>query len=354
MANSIDLYSPRVLAAVVTHTPPANSFLRDKFFSVKETFSTHQVDIDVKLGTQRIAPYVHPKNGGSLMPTEGYETWTFTPPMVNPYDLTTADQLFIRLPGEGLYSTKTPTDRAVEKLAEEYKALEETITRREEQQAAEILTTGKVNVTGEGVSGQIDFRLHKDHIVQLKGAQMWGATGSKPCKNLLEWNRMIQKNGFVNANTAIMGCEARDRLFADEEFLKKLDNRNYNFGQVNVQNMGMNVSYLGYIADPGLHLYEYNGTYLEKSTQTGKTVETVKSFIEPNQIIMLPENPEYKRVYGVCVYLDDNKQWVSEESDRVLRSYVKHNPDRRFLEVQSHPLLVPTKLNSWMCAKVCD
>lgn len=348
MPNSVSLYDPRVLAAVVHHTPPANSFLRDKFFSQKETYPTKQVDIDVRLGTQRIAPYVHIKNGGSLMPIDGYETWTLTPPTVNPYNVTTADQLLRRLPGETLYSGKTPAQRAVEKLAEEYKALEETITRREEQQAAEILTTGKLTIEGEGVSGELDFRLNKDHIVTLKGTQLWGAEGSSPCKNILDWHRMVQKNGFVNADTMILGSDARDRLFADAEFMKRLDNRNFNFGKMDVVQVDMNVTYLGYVADPGVHLYEYNGTYLDPKTQK------VKPYIAANKAVLLPSAPAYQRAYGVCTYLDNNGEWVSAESDRVLRSYAERNPDRRFLEVQSHPLLVPTRLNSWMSATVCE
>lgn len=57
--------------------------------------------------------------------------------------------------------------------------------------------------------------------------------------------------------------------------------------------------------------------------------------------------------YGLCNYLDDGGNWHSFEGDRLLRTYVEHRPDRRFIELQSHPLLIPDKVDSWLVAEVC-
>lgn len=32
--------------------------------------------------------------------------------------------------------------------------------------------------------------------------------------------------------------------------------------------------------------------------------------------------------------------------------YVEHRPDRRFIELQTHPLLIPDKIDSWIAATV--
>ena len=58
------------------------------------------------------------------------------------------------------------------------------------------------------------------------------------------------------------------------------------------------------------------------------------------------------RAYGLCTYLDDNGEWCSAETARLLRTYVEHRPDRRFLELQAHPLLIPDKIDSWLVATV--
>lgn len=59
------------------------------------------------------------------------------------------------------------------------------------------------------------------------------------------------------------------------------------------------------------------------------------------------------KAYGLCNYLDDGGNWHSFEGDRLLRTYVEHRPDRRFIELQSHPLLIPDKVDSWLVAEVC-
>ena len=55
-----------------------------------------------------MAAFVHPRLGGKVLTANGYTTESYKPPLVNPYDVTTADQLMTRLPGEDLYSGMTP------------------------------------------------------------------------------------------------------------------------------------------------------------------------------------------------------------------------------------------------------
>ena len=55
------------------------------------------------------------------MPNTGYETKTYTPPLVAPEKVTTVDDLLQRRPGESLYSGRTPAERAVLKMADDFK-----------------------------------------------------------------------------------------------------------------------------------------------------------------------------------------------------------------------------------------
>ena len=76
--------------------------------------------------------------------------------------------------------------------------------------------------------------------------------------------------------------------------------------------------------------------------------------MDPNKIILINHAPNFLMGYGLCTYLDDaSKQWVSAQTDRLLRSYVEHHPDRRMMEVQAHPLPIPDKVDSWMVVEVC-
>ena len=114
MPNMVDLYTPLTLAEVVKTTPPVRTFLRDRFFTNVKTFPTERVDIDIVKGNRKMAAFIHPMVGGEIVQAEGYETKSYDPPLINPATVSTADKLLARLPGEDMYSGKTPADRAAE------------------------------------------------------------------------------------------------------------------------------------------------------------------------------------------------------------------------------------------------
>ena len=99
MANEVNIYSPRYLAEVVRQTPAVHTYFRDTFFTNVKTFATERVDIDLVKGDRRMAAFVHPRVGGKVLKANGYQTESYKPPLINPYDVTTADQLMTRLPG---------------------------------------------------------------------------------------------------------------------------------------------------------------------------------------------------------------------------------------------------------------
>lgn len=105
--------------------------------------------------------------------------------------------------------------------------------------------------------------------------------------------------------------------------------------------------YYGHLNLPGVDIYGYDEVYLDE--ETGET----KPLIPDNMVLMIPSNANFMRAYGLCTYLDDDKVWHTAETTRLLRSYVEHRPDRRFLELQTHPLLIPDKVDSWLVATVC-
>lgn len=100
MANEINIYEPRYLAETVRTAPPICTFLRDRFFSKVKTFPTKNVDIDIVKGNRKMAAFVHPMVGGEIVQSEGYETKSYAPPLINPATVTTADMFLQRLPGE--------------------------------------------------------------------------------------------------------------------------------------------------------------------------------------------------------------------------------------------------------------
>ena len=348
MPNEINIYQPRYLAEVVRLAPPVHTFFLDTFFNNVKTFPTERVDIDIKKGNRRMAAFVHPRVGGQVLRSDGYQTESYKPPLVNPYTVTTADDLMTRLPGEDLYSGKTPAQRAAEKLMDEYAELNDATTRREEWMAVQAVTTGEIPIVGPGVDEVIDFGL--TNKVKLTGNAQWGKSSAKILDNLDEWEGKVLTNGFTNVDTVIMGKEALKAFLADAEVLKQLDNRRVELGIINPKDLPNGVRYIAHLAKPNVDIYEYREVYLDDWTDPEN--EKTLPLIPDNMVIMISSQARFMRAYGMCRYLEDNGQWVSAQSARVLRAYTEHHPDRRMIELQAHPLPIPDKVDSWLVAEV--
>ena len=348
--NEINIYDPRYLAEVVKSAPPIHTYFRDTFFRNKKTFSTERVDIDIKKGSRRMAAFVHPRVGGTVMHSEGYQNESYKPPLINPYTVTTADQLLNRLPGEDLYNGKTPAQRGAEKLMEEYADLNDATTRREEWMAVQALTTGQISVKGKGVDEVIDFGF--TNKVQLNGTAQWGKSAAKILDNLNDWETKVLVNGFTNVDMAIMGKDALKAFLADETVMKNLDNRRVEMGIISPRDLPNGVRYIGHLNKPNIDIYEYREVYLDDWTDPTNPV--TKDLIPANMVLLMSSASNFMLCYGACTYIEDaSGQWVTSESDRILRSYVEHHPDRRMIELQARPLPIPDKVDSWLVATVC-
>lgn len=349
MANEVNIYQPRYLAEVVRTAPPVRTFFKDTFFTNKKPFATERVDIDIVKGDRRMAAFVHPRSGGQVLGDKGFRTESYKPPLVNPYDITTADQLMNRLPGEDIYSGMTPAQRAAQKVTDEYNRLNDATTRREEWMAVQAITTGQIPVVGEGVNEVIDFGFTNKKT--LTGTARWGQSAAKVLDNLDDWVSETLEKGFTNVDMAIFGKNALKAFLADENVQKQLDNRRVEMGLIHPKDLPNGVRYIGHLNKPNLDLYEYGEVYYDDWTDP--TTPETKPLVPVDIVVLISSNPGFMMAYGLCTYLDDaTQQWVTAQSDRVLRSYVEHHPDRRMLELQAHPLPIPDKADSWLVAKV--
>ncbi|MCM1295489.1 MAG: major capsid protein [Muribaculaceae bacterium] len=349
MSNEINIYTPRHLAEVVRVAPAIHTFFRDTFFTNVQTFPTERVDIDLVKGDRRMAAFVHPSAGGQVLKGTGYETKSYKPPLVNPYDVTTADQLMQRLPGEDLYSGMTPAQRAAQKLIAEHNRLNDATTRREEWMCAEAIKTGSIHVVGEGVDETIDFGF--TNKVALTGNKQWGKADATITDNLGDWVDKVLTEGFVNVDRAIMGKAALRAFLADEKVQKMLDNRRISMGLVDPRDLPNGVKYVGHLNMPNIDIYTYAEVFLDDWTDPSKP--TTKPLVDDNMVILISGAANYMMAYGLCTYIDERGQWVTAQTNRLLRSYVEHHPDRRMLELQAHPLPIPDKVDSWLVATVC-
>ena len=257
MANEVSIYEPRTMGRVVQKLPPVRTFFRSTFFKHEETFVTKNVDVDFKKGSRKVAPFVSRVIGGKVVPNTGYETKTYTPPLVAPEKVTTVDDLLQRRPGESLYSGRTPAERAVLKMSDDFKELREMILRREELMCVQTIFTGTIPIIGDGVNEVIDFSFtNKEKITTA--AKKWTADTSDPIADLKRWHETVQKTGFVNCDICVMGGDVANAFVNHAKVQKMLDVKNFNLAVIQPKQLPNGVTYLGTIHELGLDIYKYN------------------------------------------------------------------------------------------------
>jgi len=350
MSIETTIYTPRTMGKVIQRMPPVHTFFRDTFFKNRRTFVTKSVDVDFKKGSRALAPFVHPKIGGKTVPNAGYQTKTYTPVLLAPNKITTVDDLLTRSAGENPYSGRTPAERAVEKLGEDFRELTEMIVRREEWMAATAIYTGQIPIIGDGLNEVIDFGFTNTETI-VTDAMKWSAATADPLADLERWRKQVQKEGFVNCNVCIMASDVSAAFIANEKVQKALDTKAYDLAVIKPRELPNGVTYIGTINKLGLDIYEYNEWYLDDWTDPAAPEQ--KPLVPDGTLALLSTTADYSIYYGAITMLADNGvNFVTVEGDKVPQTWVERRPDRRFLQLNSAPLTVPHEVNSWFVAHV--
>ena len=352
MPNSVSIYEPRTMMGVIRKMPPVHTFFRSTFFSNEKTFTTETVDMDYKKGARRLAPFVSRTIGGKAVPNTGYETRTYKPTMIAPDKITTIDDLLVRQPGEQLYSDRTPAQRAVIKMREDFTDLREMIVRREEWMCAQAMLTGKIVVVGEGVKDVIDFRFSNLLDISADKKKNWkNGTEHNKYADLKAWHERVQKDGFTNCNVCIMASDVATTFLMDETIQKLLDTRNYALAVIKPTQKENNVTYLGTIHELGLDLYQYNEWYVDDWTDPENPEEL--PMVPDGTMMMASTNARFSMYYGAIHMLNQKtEKWETVEGKYVPDTFIEKRPDRRFLSLQSAPVPVPHEVDSWITVKV--
>lgn len=345
MPNRIDLYDPRTLIGVTEIMAPIHTFLKDTFFSNVRTEVTEKIDIDMVKGSRKLAPFVHPVEGGKTVTRKGYKTETFTPPLIAPEIITTAGDLMKVLPGENIYSNKSPADRATAMLGKDLNNLDNMITRREEWMCAKALVEGKIPIVGDGLNEVIDFNF--TNKITLSGNDLWNNDASDPYSNIESWYRQVQITGFVNPDILLVADDVATALINHPKSKELLDVKAYDLAVIAPKQLPNGVTYIGTIKRLGLDIYTYNEWFFDEVSQ--KT----HPLIPDGKLLLLSSKVENTMAYGSVTLINkDTDNFMTVEGRRVPDTWTKKRPARRFLSLQSRPLPIPRQVDSWLVATV--
>lgn len=349
MPNEVSIYEPRRMGRLIQKLPPVRTFFKSTFFRHEETFATKSVDVDFKKGSRKVAPFVSRVIGGKIVPNTGYETKTYTPPLVAPEKVTSVDDLLERRPGENMYSGKTPAQRAVEKMADDFIELREMIARREELMCAQTIFTGQIPIIGDGVNEVITFGFtNKEEITTA--AKKWTDPKSDPVDDLRRWHETVQKTGFLNCDICVMGKDVLNAFVNHAKVKELLDVKNYNLAVIQPRQLPNGATYIGTIHELAMDFYKYNEWYLDDWTNPENPED--KPLVPENQLALLSSGANYSMYYGAITLIDEStKAFRTVEGTLVPDTWTKRKPARRFLNLSSAPLCVPHDVDSWFVAQ---
>ena len=343
----ISMFDKRTMIAALESMPPKRTFLKDLFFNNVITSETDKIDVDIYKGNQKMAAFVSPKVGSITVKKEGWKTETYTPPLIGLDDITTAEDILTRSIGENVYSQKSPDERAAEILLRDMARLDTMIEIREEWMCAKALFTGAVDVSGEGVSQNIDFGMSNSHKVTLGTGVKWTDTGINPLTNIATWKTLIAKDSFLSADIVIMGAGAAKAFINNAEVQKSLDIRNIDLGVIRPQELPSGAKYIGSDRLNGVDYYTYEGYYVDPTTG----VQT--PFVPNGAVLLASKSARTSMMYGAVTIADENtKALLTYAMPRVPDSWVSKKPAARFIQLNSRPLPVPHDIDGFVVATV--
>lgn len=338
---SVSMFDTRVMLQALEMMPPVRTFLRDTFFRNVRTFDVAKVDVDIVKGKRKVAAYVHPNAQGKLVTREGFTTNTYEPPYIKEKMVTTAADILKRQPGENIYGSKSPTEKARIQLAKDLQYLNDRVTRAEEVQASQALFLGEVTVTN---GDKIAFGMDTTHKVTLTSTDLWtDTTNSKPLDKLRTWKQMLVKDSGLAPDFLLMGASAYTAFMnhpKTKDGSGAVSSIKVTLGQINPQDLPNGATYVGYLTELGLDIYTYDDIYL--GTNDAET-----AFVPTDKILMGSTRARMDRLYGAILDLKSDF-----EGERFAKSWEEEDPSARFIMMQSAPLLCPHDVNSYMWAKV--
>ena len=345
-----DFYDPRFLAGVIKRTPGLKTFFKTRFFNNHITFPTEKVSFEFQDNKRRLAPYVNARLGSEPIERDEFSLKTYSAPLIAPNRVITNDTLAQLLLGESFWNSGvTPDERAAKIAAQDIMDLQDTITRREEFMCARVKQDGKLAIKGKGVNEVVDYGF--ENITTVGASDRWTTTFDI-MGQLSTIAREMSKDG-INPDMLILENAAADMILKNERYLKLLDNRRVEIGEIKPAELEGGITYLGRIIVPGasFELYSYNEWYPDTTDLDANGQPKLKPLVDPETVIIQSSRERNSMLYGAVTHVDKSGNFVTRMDEYVPRTWFTENPSQKFIEISSRPLPMPHDLKSWYVLK---
>lgn len=345
-------FSTTDLIQVVPTLKRPQKFLLDRFFPNVQNSQTEFVAIDIDVGLRRMSPFVSPLVQGKLVEQRRYQTNTYKPAYIKDKRAPDLRKPIMRQIGETIGGgSMTAGEREMANVAFEMADQIDMLDRRLEWMAASALLTGKVVVSGEGFATEVvDFGRDASLSIALSGNNQWGIKANFnsagrdtiPANDLEQWQTlMLQKSGaqatdLVFTTSAWQVFSNDEKVFGAVYFPKQSEAGNINIGP----QIAPGAVYKGRWGQ--FDLWLYNEWYIDDNG-----VE--QPMLPDGYMLMSGAALMGTRAFGSILDPAFNYQSLSYAP----KTWVENDPAQRILLMQSSPLVIPSRVNACLAAKVC-
>lgn len=312
-------------------------FFLNTFFPYNEKIITPYVDIDIEKGKRRIATMCSKDGDGIMVEKNGFETHSTSFPYfylrdtVKPKDLIERRQL-----GETMYQGNQLNDSAQKVLGKMIVKFIDMVAGAEEKMAIDAITTGKITITGDGVSQEVDFNMPATHLLGVSDlSKAWSDASADIMADLGTFANLVFKDSGLNADIAILGSDVSDAIMKNTGIQTILDKLRYNPGNIEISDPADGVQYIGTLKGKNfsLKLYNYCGYYHNGSADT--------LLLDSKKIILGSTRARTTRYYGPIYRFDNGEaQLGMSTKDGHYSPNSWMTPDKKVIHValESSPL----------------
>jgi Phage major capsid protein E len=346
MANLV--YDTATLVAVVQSLFIPQKWLLERYFPNIVTSDSEYVAIDVEIGLRRMAPFVSPLVEGKMVEQQRTQTNLFKPAYLKPKSPLDLRKPVKRRIGEKIGGSLTPAERAQANVAETLVDHIGQIDRRCEWMAARALSTGTVTISGDGYQTVVvDFGRDASLTIAKVAGTRWTEENIKagtasPSRDIEAWGTQLLKKSGAVASDLVFTPASWAGFIADPKIEAAIIYPKFS-DSGNTINAGPQIQLGGQFKGKWgqYELYLYNDWYIDDDgieqpmlvdgtvLMSGPYIEGVRSF---GQIL----DPKFN--YAPMPYAP--KTWTTED------------PAQTLVMTQSSPIMVPSRPNASLSAKV--
>lgn len=350
----MDMFETRIMLQALEQLFPPKSFLLDMFFKGSLTFESTNVDLDIIKGNRKMAAFVRPIKEGKVVDGKGYSTRTVNPGYIKEKMRSTAADLMARSAGNTVYAGETLSARAARRNGDDLRYLDNRMSRREEWMAAKSLDEGKVTISGDGFSDEVDFLMPADHKVTLLTDARWSeSTTCNPLADLRTWARKIQQDSGLTPDVVVFGLTAWDyfEAWCISQRINPISLIQIQLGKIDPQALPSGAVFMGSVNAGGFHLnlYTYNEWYEADDSATQYPM------VPDKKVWVGCTSAQNVRLYGAIQDMDAiTGGTTTYVARRFPKSWVEKDPSVRWIMLQSAPLPALNQSDAFISAQVAD